>query len=188
VIPQLIRPRRFADPRGWFCETYNQTALAALGILDVFVQDNHSLSISRRTVRGLHCQLPPHAQAKLVRCVRGAIFDVVVDLRRESPTFGRWVGATLSEAEGEQLYVPVGFGHGFMTLTDHAEVQYKCSDFYAPECESGVIWNDSAIAIEWPLEPGMEAVISDKDQILPGLQDFSGHFDYDGTPLVALEI
>jgi dTDP-4-dehydrorhamnose 3,5-epimerase len=186
VIPRLIRPRRFADPRGWFSETYNSQTFAALGIADVFVQDNHSLSVTRGTLRGLHCQVAPHAQAKLVRCLSGAIFDVVVDLRSASPTFGKWASATLSAAGGEQLYVPVGFVHGFMTLTDNAEVHYKCTDFYAPECEAGVIWNDPDLAITWPIA-GLEPVLSDKDLALPALRDFAGEFAYDGTPLASLE-
>ena len=186
MIPKLIRPRRFGDARGWFSETYNARTFAELGIGDVFVQDNHSLSVTRGTLRGLHCQLAPHAQAKLVRCLSGAIYDVAVDLRRESPSFGQWVGAMLTAESGEQLYVPVGFAHGFMTLTDNVEVHYKCTDYYAPECEAGVMWNDPAIGIVWPLE-GIEPVLSDKDQILPELRDFAGHFDYDGTPLAPLE-
>ena len=186
MIPKLIRPRRFGDARGWFSETYNAKTFADLGIADVFVQDNHSLSAARGTLRGLHCQLAPHAQVKLVRCLRGAIFDVAVDLRRGSPTFGQSVSAILTADGGEQLYVPVGFAHGFLTLTDHAEVHYKCTDFYAPECEAGVIWDDPALAIDWPLE-GTAPVLSDKDQLLPRLEDFAGQFDYDGTPLAPLE-
>ncbi|MFM5947788.1 MAG: dTDP-4-dehydrorhamnose 3,5-epimerase [Novosphingobium sp.] len=186
MIPKLIRPRRFGDARGWFSETYNTRTFAELGIDDVFVQDNHSLSVARGTLRGLHCQLAPHAQAKLVRCLSGAIYDVAVDLRRDSPSFGQWVGTTLSAEGGEQLYVPVGFAHGFMTLTDNVEVHYKCTDYYAPECEAGVIWNDPAVGIDWPLD-GIEPVLSDKDQILPALGDFAGHFAYNGTPLAPLE-
>jgi dTDP-4-dehydrorhamnose 3,5-epimerase len=186
VIPKLIKPRRFADSRGWFSETYNREAMAALGITDLFVQDNHSQSARKGTLRGIHCQLPPRAQAKLVRCVRGAIFDVAVDLRRDSPTFGQWVSAVLTEAGGEQLYVPIGFGHGFLTLSADTEVQYKCSDTYAPETEFGVIWNDATMAIAWPLE-GDEPVLSDKDLQLPPLSDFAGKFVYDGNPLAPLE-
>lgn len=187
VIPKLLRPRRFTDPRGWFSETYNARTYAGLGIEAAFVQDNHSLSVTRGTLRGLHCQLAPHAQAKLVRCLRGAIFDVAVDLRADSPTFGRWVGATLSAEVGEQLFVPVGFAHGFMTLTDDVEVHYKCTDYYAPECEAGVIWNDPAIGIDWPLN-GIEPVLSEKDLVLRSLQDFAGQFAYCGTPLAPLEL
>ncbi len=186
MIPKLIRPRRFADARGWFSETYNARSFAELGIMDLFVQDNHSLSLTRGTVRGLHCQLPPHGQVKLVRCLSGAIFDVAVDLRRESPTFAQWVGTTLSAEGGEQLYVPIGFAHGFITLTDNAEVFYKCSDYYAPECETGVIWNDPEIGVAWPLD-GIEPVLSEKDLTLPGLRDFPAVFAYDGTPLAPLE-
>ena len=186
MIPKLIRPRRFGDARGWFSETYNSRSYADLGITDHFVQDNQSLSVARGTVRGLHCQLPPHAQAKLVRCVSGSIFDVAVDLRSGSPTFGRWVGATLTAEGGEQLYVPVGFAHGFVTLAENTQVHYKCTDFYAPESEAGVVWNDAEIGIDWPLTD-TAPVLSDKDLILPALRDFTGAFPYDGTSLGALE-
>lgn len=186
MTPRLIRPRRFADSRGWFSETYNSDTLAELGIDDRFVQDNHSHSARKGTLRGIHCQLLPRAQAKLVRCVRGSIFDVAVDLRNGSPTFGQWVSAILTEEGGEQLYVPVGFGHGFVTLSDNAEVQYKCSDTYAPASEAGVRWDDPALAIEWPLG-GSEPVLSEKDLLLPGLSGFEGNFPYDGTPLKPLE-
>lgn len=184
--PKLLRPRRFADPRGWFTETYNTRTLAADGIVEVFVQDNHSHSRLVGTLRGIHCQVPPHAQAKLVRCSAGSVFDVAVDLRRQSPTFGRWVGARLTADGGEQLFVPVGFGHGFVTLTDGAEVQYKCSATYMPESEAGVIWSDPALAIDWPL-PGSGPILSEKDAALPGLDDFPDVFPYDGTPLAPLE-
>lgn len=186
MIPKLVRPRRLADQRGWFCETYNVQALAEIGIADVFVQDNHSFSQHAGTLRGIHCQAPPHAQAKLVRCSAGAVFDVAVDLRRRSPTFGRWVGARLTAEGGEQLFVPVGFGHGFVTLTDAAEVQYKCSALYAPASEAGVIWNDPAMAIDWPLPTG-GTVLSDKDAVLPGLDAFPDIFPFDGNPLAPLE-
>lgn len=186
MIPRLIRPRRFADQRGWFCETYNVEAFVEMGISEAFVQDNHSMSRLTGTLRGIHCQAPPYAQAKLVRCSAGAVFDVAVDLRRQSPTFGRWVGAHLTAEDGEQLYVPVGFGHGFVTLTDSAEVQYKCSAPYAPASEAGVIWNDPAMAITWPL-PAAGPILSDKDAVLPGLDAFPDIFPYDGTPLAPLE-
>lgn len=185
MIPKLIRPRRFADARGWFSETYNASTLLAMGIDETFVQDNHSLSRKRRTIRGLHCQLAPNAQAKLVRCLRGAIYDVAVDVRRGSPSFGRWVGATLSAEGGEQLYVPVGFAHGFLTLTDDVEVHYKCSAFYAPESETGIAWNDPGVGIAWPLDGGAP-LLSEKDQVLPPLREFAGDFAYDGIPLAPL--
>lgn len=186
MTPRLIKPPRFGDERGWFSETYNRTRSETIGIVEEFVQDNHSYSAAKYTLRGLHCQLPPHAQSKLVRCVQGAIWDVAVDLRRGSPTFGKWVAAVLSASGGEQLYVPVGFGHGFLTLTENAEVQYKCSDIYAPSSEAGVVWNDADLAIAWPLD-GATPTLSDKDQRLPALRDFVGTFEYDGTPLAELE-
>jgi len=183
--PQLIIPRRFGDARGWFSETYNQRTLAELDIHDHFVQDNHSLSVSKGTLRGLHFQTPPHAQAKLVRCISGAIWDVAVDVRAASPTFGQWVGAELTASGGEQLYIPVGFAHGVITLTDHAEVAYKTSDYYAPQCDNGIIWNDPMIAIDWPIS-NAEPILSEKDQKLGLLQDFASPFDYDGMPLAPL--
>lgn len=186
MTPQLIRPRRFSDARGWFSETYNRAVFQDLGITDEFVQDNHSRSLTRGTLRGLHCQTPPHAQAKLVHCIRGAIFDVAVDLRRASPTFGQWVGTTLTAERGEQLYVPVGFGHGFLTLSDETEVLYKCSDLYAPECEAGVSWDDMQIAVDWPLD-GAQPHLSEKDRNLPPLRAFTADFPYDGIPLAPLD-
>jgi dTDP-4-dehydrorhamnose 3,5-epimerase len=184
---QLIVPRRFGDERGWFTEVYSEAAFAARGLSDRYVQDNHSLSRPAGTLRGLHFQTPPHAQAKLVRCIRGAIFDVAVDVRAGSPTFGRWVGATLSAENGHQLYVPVGFAHGFLTLEADTEVNYKVTDIYAPRHDGGLIWNDPDIAIVWPLAPGLQPVLSDKDQLLGRLSAFESPFAYDGRPLLPLE-
>lgn len=150
-----------------------------------FVQDNQSYSASAGTIRGLHFQRPPHAQAKLVRCARGSIMDYAVDLRRGSPTYGKWVAAKLTAEGGEQLFVPVGFGHAFVTLEPDVDVVYKVSDVYAPDCEGGVIWNDPTIGIEWPL-PASGAVLSDKDQALPVLAKFNSPFEYDGQPLEPL--
>ncbi len=183
--PLLIIPNRFGDARGWFSESYSRRALAELGIFDDFVQDNHSLSASKGTLRGLHFQTPPHAQAKLVRCIAGAIWDVAVDVRADSPTYGKWVGAELTAASGEQLYVPVGFAHGFVTLTDNTEVAYKTSDYYAPECDGGIIWNDQQIAVEWPIAD-LAPILSDKDHKLQKLKDFVSPFQYDGIPLASL--
>lgn len=187
MIPFLLKPRRFSDQRGWFAETYNRKVYAELGITDVLVQDNQSYSDRRGTIRGLHCQLAPHAQAKLVRCISGAIFDVAVDLRSGSPTFGHWTGATLTAEGGEQIYVPIGFAHGFVTLTDRTEVHYKCSNFYAPGSEAGVAWDDPDIGIDWPIK-GVAPELSDKDRLLPRLREFVGHFAYDGMPMTPLEI
>ncbi len=181
----LIKTRRFGDDRGWFSETYSEAKMEALGVSNRFVQDNQSYSAFTGTVRGLHFQRPPHAQAKLVRCIRGSIVDYAVDLRRGSPTYGHWVSAVLSAENGDQLYIPVGFGHAFVTLEPDTEVAYKVSDVYAPDCDGGVIWSDPTIAIDWPL-PETGAVLSDKDKILPTLADFDSPFEYDGVPLAAL--
>lgn len=166
-------------------ETYSEAALASVGVYDRFVQDNQSFSAFEGTIRGLHFQRPPHAQAKLVRCVRGAILDYAVDLRRGSPTYGQHVSATLTAEGGEQLYVPVGYGHAFVTLGPDVEVAYKVTDVYAPDCDGGVLWNDATIGIDWPL-PVSGPVLSDKDRGLPTLAAFDSPFDYDGTPIAPL--
>jgi dTDP-4-dehydrorhamnose 3,5-epimerase len=183
---RLIVPKRFGDSRGWFTEVYSETAFAKLGIDCRFVQDNHSLSVPKYTLRGLHFQTPPRGQDKLVRCVRGAIFDVAVDIRKGSPTFGQWVGAELSAENGHQLFIPIGFAHGFLTLEDNCEVTYKCSDTYAPESDGGIRWNDSAIGIEWPMPAGTVPELSAKDAAQPLLADFDSPFPYDGRPLAPL--
>lgn len=175
----LITPRRFGDHRGYFCETYNERAFHEAGISERFVQDNHSLSTQPATVRGLHFQTPPAAQAKLVRCVRGAIFDVAVDIRRHSPTYGQWVGYELSAETGAQLYVPAGFAHGFMTLRPETEVLYKCSALYAPESEGALLWSDPEIGIDWPLPAA--SVLSEKDAVAPRLADLQSPFDWEGA-------
>jgi dTDP-4-dehydrorhamnose 3,5-epimerase len=138
-------------------------------------------------LRGLHFQRPPHAQAKLVRCIRGAIWDVAVDIRKGSPTFGRFAAAELSAENGWQLFVPAGFAHGFLTLQPDTEVEYKVSDFYAPECDGGLIWNDPDLALPWPLMDGAP-ILSNKDHKLPGLSEFENPFDYDGIPLAPLDV
>lgn len=168
----LLTPRRFADDRGWFSETWNRKDLAAAGINIDFVQDNHSLSAPAGTLRGLHFQAPPHAQDKLVRCTRGAILDVAVDIRVGSKTYGEWVSKELSAANGRQLLIPKGFLHGFLTLTPDAEVQYKCSDYYAPECDRAVRWD--TVGIDWPL--AVQPVLSDKDALAMDFADFQSPF------------
>ena len=178
----LISGRRFVDERGWFCETYSARRLPASGVDYLFVQDNQSYSAQAGTVRGIHFQVPPHAQAKLVRCLKGRIMDYAVDLRRGSPTFGRWVRAELSAENGKQLFIPIGFGHAFITLEPDVEVAYKVSDFYAPECEGGVIWDDPTIGIDWALPAG-GPVVSAKDGVLPPLSALDSPFDFDGCPL-----
>jgi dTDP-4-dehydrorhamnose 3,5-epimerase len=167
-IPEvvLIQPRVFEDSRGFFYEVYNQTDFASHGIKDVFVQDNLSRS-AKGVLRGLHYQVPPKAQAKLVRVLSGSILDVVVDIREGSKTFGKHVISTLSAGTREMLYVPVGFAHGFCALEDGTEVMYKVTDFYSPQHERGVLWNDPSLAIEWPK---FNYIISEKDKKFPPLK------------------
>jgi len=180
----LVETRRFGDARGWFSETYAEAKYAALGIDLRFVQDNQSYSGFAGTVRGIHFQTAPHPQAKLVRCVRGSIIDYAVDLRKGSPTFGKHAFAELSAENGRQLFVPVGFGHAFVTLEPDTEVVYKVSDVYAAACDGGVAWDDRDLGINWPL-PASGPVLSDKDKVLPRLADFDSPFVYDGVPMAA---
>ncbi|PQO22546.1 dTDP-4-dehydrorhamnose 3,5-epimerase [Rhodobacteraceae bacterium WD3A24] len=175
----ILTPRRFSDARGWFSESWNRRTLREAGIDIDFVQDNHSLSHAAGTVRGLHYQAPPHAQAKLVRVVRGAVFDVAVDARRGSPRFARWTGVELSAENGRQLFIPAGFLHGFVTRTPDCEVLYKCSDYYAPEADGAVRFDDPELAIDWGITP-QEAVISDKDGQAPLWRDFATPFAWEG--------
>lgn len=172
---KLITPKRFSDERGFFSEVYKKHELASAGIEADFVQDNHSLSKSRGVVRGLHFQIDPHAQGKLIRVIRGAIFDVAVDIRLESNTFGRHVSAVLSAENWSQLWVPVGFAHGFCTLEPDTEVVYKVTDKYAPECDRGLAWDDPALGIKWPVSAG-EAILSAKDERHPRLADLPRYF------------
>jgi len=178
AIPEvkIVRPKLFGDDRGFFSETYSVPVFAEAGITDVFVQDNHSFSASAGTVRGLHFQRAPRAQAKLVRVLRGRILDVAVDLRRSSPSFGRWVVAEISAAAWNQFYVPAGFAHGFCTLEADTEVAYKVSDTYAPAEDGGLFWLDEDLAIDWPVKLD-EAVLSDKDKALPRFRELSSLFD-----------
>lgn len=173
----LLKPRYFQDPRGYFVETYNLRAAHMAGLNAEFVQDNQAFSHQRGTVRALHFQVPPHAQAKLVRVLRGSIYDVAVDLRAGSPTYGHWTAATLTAERGEQVFVPRGFAHGYCTLEADTEVTYKVDDYYAPDCERGLIWNDPDLAIDWPVNAS-EAVLSDKDLKLPRFADFASPFRY----------
>ncbi len=168
AIPDLIlvTPPRFGDARGFFSEVFNASRFAAAGIDAAFVQDNQSLSQERGVVRGLHCQVAPHPQGKLVRCTRGAIWDVAVDARRGSPTFGQWAAVELSAENWAQLWVPAGFLHGFCTLAEGTEVIYKVTDVYDRDSERGAIWNDPDLALPWPVAEH-EAVLSDKDRTLP---------------------
>ena len=172
-----LLPRRFGDDRGFFAESWNMRTLRDAGVeLPAFVQDNHSLSHQVGTVRGLHFQAPPHAQGKLVRCGRGRLFDVAVDIRKGSPSYGQWFGAELSFENGLQLWIPAGFLHGFVTRAPDTEIIYKCTDHYAPECDGSVAWD--SIGIDWALQGA--PVLSGKDAAAPGLADFDSPFTYDG--------
>lgn len=173
----MIEPRVFRDERGFFVESYKHSEFAAFGINDRFVQDNHSRS-RKGVLRGLHYQNPPRAQGKLVRAVKGEIFDVAVDIRKGSPTYGRWVGVNLSEENMIMLYIPAGFAHGFLALSDVADVIYKTTDEYSPEHEAGIIWNDPEIGIDWPLA---ELVLSPKDAKWPRLSGAVNGFIYEGS-------
>ncbi|MDR5655059.1 dTDP-4-dehydrorhamnose 3,5-epimerase [Ruixingdingia sedimenti] len=175
----VLAPRRFGDDRGYFSETWSRRVLFAAGIDVDFVQDNHSLSRGVGTVRGLHFQRPPHAQAKLVRVGRGRILDVAVDIRQGSPSYGQWVGVELSADDGRQLLIPAGFLHGFVTREPDTEVIYKCSDYYAPDCDGAVRFDDPAIGVDWGIAPGA-AVLSDKDRAAPLLRDLDNPFRYEG--------
>lgn len=172
---RIIRPKKFGDARGYFSETYSAPAFAAAGMGDIFVQDNQSCSAAAGTVRGLHFQRDPHAQAKLLRVLRGRVFDVAVDLRASSPTYGRWVSAEISAAAWNQIYIPAGFAHGFCTLEADTEVAYKVSDTYAPAQDGGIHWQDPDIAIAWPIAADA-AILSDKDRALPRLRDLGPVF------------
>jgi dTDP-4-dehydrorhamnose 3,5-epimerase len=176
----LLRTERFGDARGYFTETYNERTFQAAGITARFVQDNQSYSAKRGTIRGLHFQLPPASQAKLVRVLQGSVYDVVVDLRVGSPTYGRWVGENLTAQGGEQLFVPRGFAHAFCTLEPDTIVAYKVDDFYARESDTGLIWNDPTFAITWPVAP-QEVVLSEKDLKLGHFADFVSPFRYEGS-------
>jgi len=175
---KVLSPARFEDSRGFFSETWNKARLAEQGIEIDFLQDNHSLSYEVGTVRGLHFQSPPHAQAKLVRCGSGRLLDVTVDIRIGSPTYGQWTGEELSFQNGKQLFVPVGFLHGFITLEPNTEINYKCSDYYAPECEGAVRFDDPDIGIAWPIDPA-KALLSDKDAAAQRLRDINNPFRYE---------
>lgn len=170
----IIEPAVFGDHRGWFMETYSQTKFEEAGINLKFVQDNQSFSATKGTLRGLHYQLNPKAQTKLVRCTKGSIFDVAVDIRQGSPSYGQWFGVELTAENKKQLLIPQGFAHGFMTLTDDVEVQYKVDELYAPECDRGILWNDPSVGIEWPMD--ITPVLSDKDKNAPLLKDADNNF------------
>jgi dTDP-4-dehydrorhamnose 3,5-epimerase len=169
----LIKPKVFRDERGFFLEFWNEKIFAENGIDVKFVQDNHSLSAKNGTLRGLHFQLPPNAQAKLVRVMRGKVYDVIVDLRKDSETFGKWEGFELSGNNFQMLFIPRGFAHAFLTLEDNTEFMYKVDNFYAPESDSGIIWNDPDLAIDWPVK---EPILSKKDGKLQNFKNFNSPF------------
>jgi len=176
----LLKPTRFGDARGFFSESWNRKKLAEHGVALDFVQDNHSVSTAVDTVRGLHFQAPPHAQDKLVRCGRGMLFDVAVDIRKGSPTYGQWLGVELGFENGKQLLVPAGFAHGFVTRAPETEIIYKCSNYYAQEAEGAVAWDDPQVGIDWRLGD-MTPVLSDKDANAPSLADLNSPFTFEGV-------
>lgn len=165
----IIKPKVFRDERGFFLEFYSEKVFAENGIDAKFVQDNHSLSVEKGVLRGLHFQLPPNAQAKLLRVTRGRILDVIVDIRKSSPTFGKWEKFEISGKNFEMVFVPHGFAHGFVTLEDNTEIIYKVDNFYAPESDSGIIWNDPTLNIDWPIK---NPTLSEKDAKLQNFKDF----------------
>lgn len=167
---RTITPQVFGDARGYFMEIYNYHDYKEAGIPDIFVQDNQSAS-KRGVLRGLHFQIE-YAQGKLVRAVKGEVFDVAVDLRKDSPTFGQWHGEILSDENKKQFYIPKGFAHGFLVLSEYAEFGYKCTDFYHPGDEGGLLWNDPKIGIEWPIPEGMELIFSEKDTKWGGIEEY----------------
>jgi dTDP-4-dehydrorhamnose 3,5-epimerase len=175
VLPEIVvvEPKVFQDARGWFCESYSLRNFKPLGIDDVFVQDNHSFSVKKGVIRGLHYQRPPMDQSKLVSCTAGSVFDVAVDIRHGSPRYGKWFGVILSAENRKQLYIPRGFAHGFLTLEDDCEVQYKVDNYYSAEHDRGIRFDDKDIGIEWGVT---EPLLSDKDGKLPYLKDCAKDF------------
>jgi dTDP-4-dehydrorhamnose 3,5-epimerase len=176
---KVIEPTVFGDHRGWFMETYSDAKFIEAGLNFNFVQDNQSFSAAKGTLRGLHYQLNPKAQTKLVRCTRGSIFDVAVDIRKGSPTYGNWFGTELNAENKKQLLVPRGFAHGFITLTEDVEVQYKVDELYAPDCDRSILWNDPALGIQWPIE--IIPVLSAKDEKAPLLEQADINFTLENS-------
>jgi dTDP-4-dehydrorhamnose 3,5-epimerase len=175
---KILTPRRHGDARGFFAESWNKRVMAAAGLDHAFVQDNHSVSVRAGTLRGLHFQRPPHAQAKLVRCGRGRLYDVAVDIRVGSPAYGRWVGVELSAENGKQLMIPAGFLHGFVTREPETEIVYKCTDYYAADCDGAVRFDDPAIGIDWGLGD-TAPTLSEKDAHAPLLSELGPVFTYE---------
>jgi dTDP-4-dehydrorhamnose 3,5-epimerase len=181
---KLLRPTRHVDARGFFSEAYSKRAYAEIGITNEFVQDNHSLSRKKGVVRGLHFQIEPFAQAKLLRVLRGAVFDVVVDIRTGSPTYGQHIATVLSDTDWNQIFIPAGFAHGFCTMQEETEILYKVDRYYSPGHERGVRWNDPALGIAWPLSSA-ESELSDKDKLLPLLADLGDVCHFAETTVAA---
>lgn len=177
IFPEvkILEPVYYADNRGWFVESYSKRVMESLGFDITFIQDNHSMSSGKGIVRGIHFQKEPWAQTKLVRCTRGTIKDVVVDLRKGSPTYKQWTSVVLSEENHRQLLIPAGFGHGFVTLSDHCELQYKVDKYYNKECDRSVLWCDPEIGVDWGVE---DPILSDKDKNAPRLADSDVNFTY----------
>ena len=173
---KIVTPKSFADSRGVFCETYNRNRFFEHGIALEFIQDNHASSVEAGTIRGLHFQSPPAAQDKLIRVLRGSILDVAVDLRRSSPTYGKWTAEKLSATDGRQLLVPVGFAHGFCTLEPDTHVLYKVTAYYSPANDLGIAWDDPDLAIDWPVQPG-KAILSEKDTRHPRFNSLPIYFE-----------
>lgn len=169
----IIKPKVFQDERGFFLESYSEKVFAENGIDAKFVQDNHSLSVKKGVLRGLHFQLPPNEQSKLVRVTRGKVYDVIVDIRKNSPTYGKWEGFELSSDNFQMLFIPCGFAHAFLTLENNTEFMYKVDNFYAPESDSGIIWNDPDLNIDWPIK---DPTLSEKDAKLQNFKDFNSPF------------
>lgn len=170
---KIVTPKVFGDHRGWFMETYSERDLKEAGIDAHFVQDNRSYSAKKGVIRGLHFQRQPHTQAKLLTCLRGRILDVAVDLRKASPTYKQWIAVELTEENKKQLFIPKGFAHGFVTLTDNVEIMYKCDDFYAPETDSGIRFDDPDIGVDWGIS---DPILSEKDQNAPYLRELDLDF------------
>jgi dTDP-4-dehydrorhamnose 3,5-epimerase len=177
-----IMPTKHGDHRGFFSETYRKSFLGSEGVNADFVQDNHVFSAERGVLRGLHFQVPPHAQGKLVRCVRGAILDVSVDIRKGSPTYGHHVAIELSAVNWKQLWVPPGFAHGYLTLVTNCEVIYKVTDYYAPDCERGIAWDDPSIGVDWPF-PSADLTLAGRDRLNPRLADVEPVFQFERRKL-----
>jgi dTDP-4-dehydrorhamnose 3,5-epimerase len=169
----IINPQVFKDGRGFFLESYAKKDFQELGLKSYFIQDNHSLSVEKGVLRGLHFQNPPFAQAKLVRVTGGKVFDVIVDLRHDSETFGKWEGFELTSSNFQMLFIPKGFAHGFITLEENTEFQYKCDEYYNKESEGGIIWNDPDLNIDWRIG---NPILSEKDQLLPRFKDLNSQF------------